>query len=851
MKKRLLQSLGPLLGLLLFAVALWVLHHALRDYHYHDIIRSMGELPGTRLLLAFSLTVLNYLALTGYDALAFRYIQHPLPYGKIAFTSFIGYVFSHNIGLSILGASAVRYRLYSAWGLSAIETAKVVAFCTLTFWLGLFTLSGLVFLLEPMTIPAMLHLPFTSALPIGIILIVLVIGYLLWGVPRKKPLKIREWEFSLPSTSLSLSQIAISSLDWILAGSVFYVLLPPSTALSLPASLEIFMVAQLAGLVSHVPGGLGVFETVVLLFLSPMIPASSVLGSLLAYRAIYYFLPLVIGAGLLGAHEILQNKVQMGWVTRFFGRWVPELVPHVLAFTTFLGGAILLFSGATPAVSMRMAWLEDFLPLPVVEISHFLGSLAGLGLLLLSRGLQQRLDAAYFLTAVLLSAGIFFSLLKGLDYEEAIALTLMLGALLPCRPHFYRKSSLISERFAPTWIVTIALVLLGSVWLGLFSHKHVEYSTELWWHFSLSGDAPRFLRATVGVLGVALFFASAKLLRPAPLEPALPNTADLEKAHAIIKESPMALAYLALLGDKALLFSERGTSYIMYGIEGRSWVALGDPVGPEKEMAELVWQFHEMCDRHGGWTVFYQIDRQHLHLYLDLGLTLLKLGEEARVPLGTFSLEGGSRKSLRHIYHRMEKEGCAFEVIPSENITSLLAEFKNISDTWLTEKNTREKRFSLGFFDAEYLKRFPAGIVRKDGKIIAFANIWTGAQKEELSIDLMRYLPEAPSGVMDFLFVHLMLWGKQEGYRWFNLGTAPLSGLENRPLAPLWNRIGSLIFRYGEHFYNFQGLRGYKEKFDPRWEPKYLASPGGLFLPRILTDIAALIAGGLKGVISK
>jgi phosphatidylglycerol lysyltransferase len=392
---------------------------------------------------------------------------------------------------------------------------------------------------------------------------------------------------------------------------------------------------------------------------------------------------------------------------------------------------------------------------------------------------------------------------------------------------------------------------MGSVWLGLFSHKHVEYSNELWWHFSFSGDAPRFLRASVGVLGVALFFAAAKLLRPAPPEPVLPDTADLEKAHHIIREFPKTFAHLALLGDKALLFSEQGNSFVMYGIEKRSWVALGDPVGPEKELTELVWRFHEMCNRHGGWTVFYQIDRTHLHLYLDLGLTLLKLGEEARVPLEHFSLEGGSRKNLRHICHRMEKEGCVFEVLPSQNISSLLPELKTISDAWLAVKSTREKRFSLGFFDGEYLKRFPAGIVRKEGKIIAFSNIWTGAQKEELSADLMRYLPEAPSGVMDFLFVHLMLWGKQEGYRCFNLGMAPLSGLENRPLAPFWSRMGALIFRYGEHFYNFQGIRDYKEKFDPIWQPKYLASPGGLSLPRILTDITALIAGGMKGVISK
>ncbi len=115
----------------------------------------------------------------------------------------------------------------------------------------------------------------------------------------------------------------------------------------------------------------------------------------------------------------------------------------------------------------------------------------------------------------------------------------------------------------------------------------------------------------------------------------------------------------------------------------------------------------------------------------------------------------------------------------------------------------------------------------------------------------MRYLPEAPHGIMEFLFIQLMLWGRREGYRWFSLGMVPLSGLEGHELAPFWNRLGAFIFRHGEHFYNFQGLRQYKEKFDPEWKPKYLASPGGLSIPLILTNIASLISGGMKGVVAK
>jgi phosphatidylglycerol lysyltransferase len=427
----------------------------------------------------------------------------------------------------------------------------------------------------------------------------------------------------------------------------------------------------------------------------------------------------------------------------------------------------------------------------------------------------------------------------------------MFCALLPSRRHFYRQTSLINQRLTFGWIAAIILVLLCSIWLGMFSYKHAVYSKDLWWQFTLYGHAPRFLRFTVGAIGAALFLAFASLLRPAPLESAPSGPADLERAWINIKGSRRTYANLALMGDKALLFSDNKTAFIMYGIEGRSWVALGDPVGPEKEMAELVWRFHEICDRHDGWTVFYEVYGQNIGIYLDLGLTLFKIGEEARIPLENLFVEENDRRNLGRLHHKVERKGCTFEIVPPAQIGPLLPEFKKISDAWMEAKNTKEKKFSLGYFDEEYLKKFPAGIVQRDGKIVAFANIFCGAEGEELSADLMRHLPEAPYGVMDYLFVELMLWGKREGYRWFNLGMAPLSGLEDPDSPSLWNRFGSFVFRHGEHFYNFQGLREYKEKFDPIWEPKYLASPAGPALPRILVNIASLISGGLKGMVSK
>jgi phosphatidylglycerol lysyltransferase len=166
-------------------------------------------------------------------------------------------------------------------------------------------------------------------------------------------------------------------------------------------------------------------------------------------------------------------------------------------------------------------------------------------------------------------------------------------------------------------------------------------------------------------------------------------------------------------------------------------------------------------------------------------------------------------------------------------------------------KSAEEKRFSLGYFNPDYLAHFPIAVVERGDHLLAFANLWMSGEKSEISPDLMRYLPESPNGIMDYLFTQLMLWAKAEGYQTFCLGMAPLAGLENRSLSPLWNRLGGFLYHHGEHFYHFKGLRQYKDKFQPDWEAKYIACPGGIYLPRILTHVASLIGGGIKGVLTQ
>lgn len=851
MKKIPLSKLTSLLSLVFFGLALWLLHRELHDFRYKDIVLFFHNLPADRVAMALAFTALSYLALTGYDALALRYIGKRIHYWKIALASFAGYAFSNTLGLPLFTGTPLRARLYSGWGMTAIDITRVVLFSYITFWLGFVGLSGAAFLLEPIAVPSLLHLPMASARPVGALFLGLVAAFLALSFLRKRPFVFKGMELAVPRPAMAAAQIAIASLDWAFAATVLYALLPSQWNITFVHFLGVFLFAQVAGLLSHVPGGLGVFETMMVLLLPRELPRADLLAAMVAFRGVYYFLPLLIAAVSLGAHEVVRRREQVGRIARAVGGRAPDVVPQILAVTTFLGGAILLVSGATPEVHARLSWLEDVLPLPIIEFSHFLGSLVGAALLFLAIGLQRRLDAAYQLTLVMLGSGILFSLAKGLDWEEALILALMLAALAPCHRHFYRKASLTAEPFTPGWSMAIVIVILGSLWLGFFAYKHVEYSRELWWRFTLLGNAPRFLRASVGVTALALGIALRHLLRPAGPEPTLPTEEELGRAAAIAAAAPRTYAYLALLGDKELLFNDAGNAYVMFGVERRSWVSMGGPVGPEKDRGELVWKFRELVDRHDGWTCFYQVSERMLHLYVDLGLTLVKLGEEARVPLTGFTTEGRNRKKLRHAWRRAGEEGCGFEVVPPAEVPSLMPELERISNDWLRTKNTREKGFSLGFFDPDYLQRLPVALVRKEGKIVAFANVWPGGENEEISIDLMRHTVDAPLGVMDYLFIELMLYGSQQGYRWFNLGMAPLAGLEGRNIAPMWSRLGSLVYRHGEHFYNFQGLRAYKDKYDPVWEPRYLACPGGLAFPLVLADIAALIGRGFRGVMGK
>ncbi|HEY3699721.1 MAG TPA: bifunctional lysylphosphatidylglycerol flippase/synthetase MprF [Spongiibacteraceae bacterium] len=846
-----LQRLTPLIGIALFTLALVVVHHEIELYHWSHIKQSLLSLPPLRLLAAFALMLCGYAVLTIYDWLALEYAGQRLPYAKVGMVSFLSYAISNNVGHALISGGSMRYRLYSSWGLSVAAIARALLFLSVTYLIG----TAFLLLCSYLALPS--HVVLTDKLPaqsIDFIVAIISLALVAWWTAVlfwQGDIHIGGFTLRLPEPYLALRQMLIGVVDLLLASLVLYVPLTAQIDLPYTAFLVLFLLAQLTGLASQVPGGIGVFEGSFLFLIGARFPAAHVLAALIAYRIIYYFLPLACAALWLVLYEVRHSKFLRSPPLRSAFGVVETSIPQVFSLLLLLAGAILLFSGATPGVAERIHWLRFFLPLPIMELSHLVGSIAGLLLLFLARAVRSRIDAAYYAAIALLGVGVAASLMKGFDYEEALILSAMLLVFLPTKRHFYRKSALLQFDLSGEWLVLIGIILVASTWLGFFSYKHIEYSHELWWQFSFHGDASRFLRSLFALCLVVSAFVVYRLMTHIPATLTRPTAEELQRALIIARRARDTAAHLALTGDKYLLWSDSGNSFLMFDITRKFWIAMGDPVGAAEEHVDLVWKLREMADRHGARIAFYQVGTEDLPLYLDMGLALSKLGEEARVDLSTFGLEGKRRANLRHAFSKAQRDGAQFEIFAAPAPEPVLDQIYHVSNVWMMQKQVREKRFSLGFYSRDYLRRCDIAVVRIEGRVVAFANLWQLETKDELSIDLMRYDSDAPNGVMEYLTLSVMLWARAQGYRWFNLGMAPLSGLEQHPLAPMWHKIGNTVFRFGQEFYNFKGLYQYKDKFDPEWRPRYLAAPAGLSTASVLLAVTTLISGGVRGVFTK
>lgn len=850
----LLRWLLPLGLLSAVAALVW---HGVDGFDLPQLQRTLLAVP-TVPAIAIALLALASVAFTGLiDLVIARWLALPIGARDMLRLSFVANALANALNLYGTLGSGVRLLGLGTRGIELARSAALIGLQVLSLPLGLSLLVILTVALgsrpiTPSTTTHWLAMAVLAAAAFYLPLFHLVTA-------RRRFMRWLPAGSDLPPLRLKLGLTLLSFIDWLLNAAVLYGCLYLCGVPVQPgALLGSFAAAQTLGLLSLIPGGFGVFDGLMLLALTTAgHDSAAVLSGLFLFRIAYYLLPLMsglyVGSGLLVARmpalsragERLRRHPLFG-LLGLPGNLLAGFGMRVLAILTFSAGLVLLASAAIPAVHEHIELVRRFLPLAAVESSYWFSILTGVLLLGLGRGIDGRLRLAYGLTQPLLVLGAILAITKGLHFGEALFL-LAIAVLLRLRKReFSQRAMSLTSVTTLAWFGGLLLVVLAFFAIGIGAVLGDD-SFDLW-YFGHGEHSSRIARglfaAAIGVFAYLIWQAFA-VRRPALK---LPDHAELEQARAVyMQHGGGEFAHLSFSADKHLFWSADHGAVVAYGMVRDRLVALGSPSGPAAAIKRTILDFRQFADAQDRVPLFYEVLEPELSLYHDLGFDLFKLGELATIRLAEFSLAGKRWEDLRQAVNRSLKEQLEFELVEPPFDTVLMSQIERVSDAWLAAKGAHEKGFSLGRFDADYLAWSPLALVRRAGEIIAFANLLPPyGPNGTASIDLMRLLDDAPRGTMDFLFARVMQWARDAGHAQFSLGMAPLSAVGDNPYARINERLAALAFQYGGRFYNYQGLRHYKQKFQPQWTGAYLAYPRGLWVPGLLIDITALVAGGYR-----
>ncbi|HZP66828.1 MAG TPA: bifunctional lysylphosphatidylglycerol flippase/synthetase MprF [Rudaea sp.] len=839
------------------ALTVWLVWRGLGDFDLPEIQRTLLDVP-TLPALAVAALACVCVAFTGcVDIVIGRWLKLSLRSRDYLRLAFVANSLANTLNLSGAIGAGVRLMGLTSQRVELPRAAALIGMQALSLPLGLSLLVVLTLVTS--------SLPVTSGTVQKIAALAILIAAALY-IPlyffltsRRTLMRWLPEEMGLPPLRLKLELTLISFVDWLLAAGTLYACLYLSGAHVKPGlMLGAFAGATTLGLVSLVPGGLGVFDGLMLLALTEGgYDHAPVVSGLLLFRIAYYLLPLLVslflGSEMLSQRLPLVNRLRKRLAGHpLFGvlglpvTLLADLGTRLLAVLTFGAGAMQLASAAMPSVSEHVEVVRAHLPILAVESSNWFSIVSGVLLLGLARGIDGRLRLAYRVAQWLLLISAGLAVTKGLHFGEALFLLAVATLLRSRKRVFTRRAMTLTSATTLGWYAGLLICVLVFFAIGV-AQVLGDDSFDLFYvgfgeHTSRIG---RGLAAALLGLVIYLIWQVFAVKRPRLV---LPNREELERARTLYEtHGGGEFAHLTFMGDKHLFWAADHQAVIAYGCIRDRLVALGSPCGTDAGIDRAILDFRHFADAQDRVPVFYEVLEPDLSRYHDHGFDLFKLGELALVRLEEFSLAGKRWEDLRQASNRAQREKLTFELVYPPFDTALLSDLERVSDAWLADKGGGEKGFSLGRFDPEYFAWSPIALVHREGELIAFANVLPPyGPGGHASVDLMRHVADTPRSTMDYLFAKVMQWAQDQGYEIFSLGMAPLSRVGDNPYARVNERLAALAFQFGNRFYNYQGVRKYKDKFKPEWIGAYLAYPRGLWVPGLLTDIAALVSGGYR-----
>lgn len=855
-RSKVIQVLIPVAIIGLIA---WEGQAEFRRIHWAATLHLLERMEPIRVLQLVAVALIAVGTVSGYEFVLRRHFR--LPVGRWATFRYAWIANTSNsvIGFAGIAGAALRTYFYRSRGVStATITASVAFLSTVTITgLSLLAWGDLVGLL-PIGAVTAAH-PWTRYAVWALALY--LPAYLLF---RRTPFYAKWLNRDLPgmNTRTIAAAVAVSLIEWLCSGVAFWFIastLMPGVPFG--PVLGIYSVAAAAGLVSLAPGGIGGFDLVALFGLQSFgLPPEKTAAVIVLFRILYYLLPWLIGL-IMGVLEFARIQAKpsdassepleaplSGWqrLWQFPGQnvWISEFGAWALGKLVFVSGAVLLVSAATPGLLSRLKFAEELLSAPLMRLSHQLSVIIGLMLIVLSWGISHRIKRAYQWTLGLLVAGAVFTFAKAFDYEEALFLLAVAVLLYISRTRFYRISAPVNPGRTGGW--ALVTLLIGYLYILIATGTQPPFMRRLpsnpWAKVILDPKQHAFAVIT-GLAVTWLAISLSVLLRPRRLAASGASAAELDKLRAFLDDNQgNLLTHVLFAGDKSFFWACGDRVLIPYSVIRGRFVVLGDPIGDPKLISDAIQEAQRYADLYDLDVVFYQVSPDNLPLYHENGYRFFKLGEEALVDLSAFTLSGKANTNLRTVKNRFEREEFRFEVLRPPHDPQLIERLRPISQEWLNGR--REKGFSLGWFDPAYLQESEIAVLQApDGRTIAFASLAPGYDEPRtMSIDLMRHLRDTPNGTMDYLFVRLIEWSKEEGYAMFNLGMAPLASVGEARSAIREEKLANKVYEYGGYWYGFKGLRRYKEKFSPNWEPRFLAYPAKVSLPLLLVELILLIA---------